>query len=124
MRCTPCSCADAATLRAIVSSVVSKSSVPAHRVHEVVDDLDIGHRPVDRGAIGEVALDDVDRCRPRHVAQSLGPAHEHPHLVPGLDEPGHEPSADVAGRAGHEYAHESPSRMLPTWVQRRSLPRL
>ena len=96
----------------------------AHRVHEVVDDLDIGHRPVDRGAIAEVALDDVDRCRPRHVAQSLGPAHEHPHVMPGLDEAGHEPSADVAGRAGHEYAHESPLWMLPTRVQRRSLPRL
>ena len=82
--------------------------LPAHRVHEVVDDLDAVHRPVDRGTVAQVALDDVDGCRPRHVAQPLGPSHQHAHVVPGLDEARHEPASDVAGRTGHEHAHEHP----------------
>ena len=123
MRRTPCSRADAATLRAIDSSVDLEVVRAAHRVHEVVDDLDAVHRPVDRGTVAQVALDDVDGCRPRHVSQPFGPSHQHAHVVPGLDEARHEPASDVAGRTGHEHTHEHPSPGRRALVSARSLPR-
>ncbi len=72
---------------------------PAHGVDEIVDDVDVEARGLDRVRVVEIALHHLDIARPRDVAQLVGSACQNPHAVPGRDEPGgSEAAADVAGR--------------------------
>ena len=59
-------------------------------------------RRAERLGAQDVAGDDLDAVGPVAALEAKRVAHEHAHAPAGLEEPGHEPPADVAGRAGDE----------------------
>ena len=58
--------------------------------------------PAPRTLVGDVALDDLNPVVPRFVTQLGGIPDEATDLIARVQQLGHEPAADVAGRAGHE----------------------
>ncbi len=74
----------------------------SHAVHEVVEDVDAVDRGPERRGVGEVAAHHLHVVATGHVGEAPGIPHEHAHAEAGLEETGHEPTADVARRSGHE----------------------
>ena len=79
----------------------------AERVHQVVGHVDAVEHARQRRRFAEVALDDLHPPCPRHVPQPGGRAGQAAHGVTGVDEPGDEAPADVAGGTGDETSHVS-----------------
>jgi hypothetical protein len=82
----------------------------AHRVDQVVGDLDVAARPLEGFGAEHVALVDLEAA-PLEVAGARSVAHEAADDPTGVGERLREPSADEPGRAGHERASaEAPRR--------------
>jgi hypothetical protein len=75
----------------------------AHRVYQVVGDLNVAARPLERLGPQHVALVELEAA-PLEVAGARPLAHEAADRPTGVGERPGEPSADEAGRAGHERA--------------------
>ena len=74
----------------------------AHRVHQVIDDVDIVERRVQRRRVAEVALGDLDAIAPRHRRELVGVAGQRPHREAVLQQSWHQTSADITRRPGHQ----------------------
>ena len=70
------------------------------RVHQVVRDVDVLHRPGEVVAVGCIAGEDFDLIRPREVTHLLRATDENTNAVAAGDEFTDEPSTDVSGGAG------------------------
>ena len=55
-----------------------------------------------RVRLARITAHDFDLIKPGHVAQVVGIAGEHAHLVANGQQFGHESAADVSGRPSHE----------------------
>ncbi len=73
--------------------------VGAHRVDEVVRDVDALERPRDRLGVEHITSDDFE---PRLRRDRVGPAREAAHALSFLEEGAKETASDVAGRAGEK----------------------
>ena len=115
MRRRPRSRAAAAKVVRRAPVVRPRSRGRAQRVHQVVGDVD---------AVQALAPPPLRRSRrPRRprpsschglVAQPLGVPGHAPHRVPGAEQLGHEPAADVPGGTCHEHAGGH-TASLPRW---------
>ncbi len=84
--------------------------VAGQRMHQVVEDLLVGDRRTHVVVDGEVCAHDLHAFAPRDLGQlRRGPGH-HPHPVPGAEQFGDQPPADVAGGTEDYAPHiRSPS---------------
>ncbi len=74
----------------------------AHRVHEVVEDVDVSHRTADRRRIGGVAFDHLDAAPPVERSDPVRIAREHADAIAAIEQSRHEATAEVAGRPQNE----------------------
>ncbi|MDI2023692.1 hypothetical protein PJL18_04240 [Paenarthrobacter nicotinovorans] len=70
---------------------------------QVVQDVHPVERLGEAVGVGQAVLNDVDVVMPRNVCDFLGRADQDFDLVAGFEEPGDQPTADVAGGAGHQH---------------------
>ena len=103
-RLTPARCAAATTLRADCASWSTKSGPRAHRVHEVVDDVDAVECRGQRVGVAEVSANDLGPLAPRHVGEFVRVARQRAYVIAAVKEFGYQPAADVAGRARDQTA--------------------
>ena len=74
----------------------------AHRVHEVVEDVDVSDRLADRRRVGRVAFDDLDAAPPVERSDPVRIAREHADAIAAVEQSRHEPTTEVAGRPQNE----------------------
>ena len=102
----------------------------AHRVHQVVDDVDVVERRLQRRRRRRDRRG-PPRClvAPRHVRQLVGVARQRPHREAAFQQPRHQAATDIAGgtrdQAPHLLSrHQSPpivdlySESRPLWIAR------
>ena len=74
----------------------------AHRVHQVVDDVDVVEGLLQGGRVAEVAAGHVDPVAPRDARQLVRSTGQRPNREPAFQQPGHQAAADVAGGTRHQ----------------------
>jgi hypothetical protein len=72
-------------------------------VDQVVEHVDAVQRLPQLRTVVEAALDHFDVLQPRHPGDLRRRADQDLHPVPGLQQPGDQPAADVPGGASHQH---------------------
>ena len=70
---------------------------------QVVEHVDAVQRCAEHVAVVEAAGDDFNLLQPRHAGDLGRSPDDDFHRVPGLEEPGNQPPADIAGGAGDKH---------------------
>ena len=83
-------------------------AVVAHRMDQIIDDVDARHCRAHRVFVEDIAFDDFDSLET--IGNPSGIAGDAAHGVSCGDEHGDEPAADVSRGAGDENVHYAPKR--------------
>jgi len=95
---------------------VAVTAAAAHRVHEVVGDVDSLPRPDERLGLEHVTLVQLDLLG-RQVARPAGASYERTHVGAVGEQPLREDGADEPGGSCDERAHEPPVYGMPISVR-------
>ena len=85
--------------RRLVVSLV-EGFATSHAVDQVVGSGRAAQRRLESLRSQNIGLDHFDLVEPRAPAEARSVAHHHAHAVAGLQQPRHQPAADIAGGAG------------------------